>query len=300
MLEKEAIFDALKNGYALGAFNFVNLEVLKAIVEASKETDTPCLCSVSEGALKYIGEEETVAMFKAAKKDAKVFLHLDHGKDMDLIKRMVDLGFDSVMIDASSKPFEENVRLTKEIVDYAHAKNVFVEAELGVLSGIEDEVSAEKNIYTNPAEAQKFVAETGVDMLAIAIGTSHGAYKFAGESRLNFDILNQIQELIPNTPLVLHGASSVPQNLVEELNSVGGNIKGAKGVDDKILSQACRQHICKINTDTDLRIAFTLGVRKFMLENPEVFDIRKYLGAGKEQVKKLVKEKMNLFAGLKN
>lgn len=293
---KKIFQNALKEKYALGAFNFVNLEMLKAIINASLETDFPVIASVSEGALKYMGEEETVGMFKAAKKNAKVFLHLDHGKNLELIKRTVDLGFDSVMIDASSFSFEENVKQTKEVVNYAHKKDVLVEAELGTLAGIEDEVKAEKNIYTNPNEAKKFVELTNCDSLAVAIGTSHGAYKFTGESKLNMEILSEIESLIPNTPLVLHGASSVPQKYVDLLNKFGGNVTGAKGVDESLLSEACHKHnICKINSDTDLRICFTGAVRKYLTENPEVFDLRKYLGAGKEEVKNLLIEKIKLL-----
>ena len=293
---KKIFQNALKEKYALGAFNFVNLEMLKAIINASLETDFPVIASVSEGALKYMGIEETVGMFKAAKKNAKVFLHLDHGKNLELIKRTVDLGFDSVMIDASSFSFEENVKQTKEVVNYAHKKDVLVEAELGTLAGIEDEVKAEKNIYTNPNEAKKFVELTNCDSLAVAIGTSHGAYKFSGDSKLNMEILSEIETLIPNTPLVLHGASSVPQKYVDLLNKFGGNVTGAKGVDESLLSEACHKHnICKINSDTDLRICFTAAVRKYLTENPEVFDLRKYLGAGKEEVKNLLIEKIKLL-----
>ena len=293
---KKIFQNALKEKYALGAFNFVNLEMLKAIINASLETDFPVIASVSEGALKYMGIEETVGMFKAAKKNAKVFLHLDHGKNLELIKRTVDLGFDSVMIDASSFSFEENVKQTKEVVNYAHKKDVLVEAELGTLAGIEDEVKAEKNIYTDPNEAKKFVELTNCDSLAVAIGTSHGAYKFSGDSKLNMEILSEIETLIPNTPLVLHGASSVPQKYVDLLNKFGGNVTGAKGVDESLLSEACHKHnICKINSDTDLRICFTAAVRKYLTENPEVFDLRKYLGAGKEEVKNLLVEKIKLL-----
>lgn len=293
---KKIFQNALKEKYALGAFNFVNLEMLKAIINASLETDFPVIASVSEGALKYMGIEETVGMFKAAKKNAKVFLHLDHGKNLELIKRTVDLGFDSVMIDASSFSFEENVKQTKEVVNYAHKKDVLVEAELGTLAGIEDEVKAEKNIYTDPNEAKKFVELTNCDSLAVAIGTSHGAYKFSGDSKLNMEILSEIESLIPNTPLVLHGASSVPQKYVDLLNKFGGNVTGAKGVDESLLSEACHKHnICKINSDTDLRICFTGAVRKYLTENPEVFDLRKYLGAGKEEVKNLLIEKIKLL-----
>ena len=298
---KSEMLKALNEHYAIGAFNFVNLEMLKAIIDASKETNFPTICSVSEGALKYMGEKECIAMFNACKNNANVYLHLDHGKNLDLIKRMVDLGFDSVMIDASDKPFDENVKLTKEICEYAHRKNVFVEAELGTLAGVEDDVHSETSKYTNPNEAKIFVEETGCDSLAIAIGTSHGAYKFNGESKLNFEILSEIEKIIPNTPLVLHGASSVPQKYVEIINKFGGNVQGAKGVDEKTLFEACHQHnICKINTDTDLRIVFTGAVRKYLVENPKEFDIRKYLGNAKEEVTKYLIEKINLFGKINN
>lgn len=293
---KKEMLKALKNKYAIGAFNFVNLEMLKAIIEASLQTNFPVICSVSEGAIKYIGEEETIAMFNACKKNAKAYLHLDHGKNIELIKRLIDLGFDSVMIDASSKPFQENVNITKEICDYAHKKNVFVEAELGTLAGVEDDVNCNKNIYTDPQQAKEFVSLTNCDSLAVAIGTSHGAYKFSGESKLNLKILQDIENLIPNTPLVLHGASSVPAKYVDLLNENGGKVLGAKGVDENLLNLACHEHnICKINSDTDLRIAFTGAVRKYFNEHPEVFDLRKYLGAGKEEVKNLLIEKIKLF-----
>ena len=293
---KKTFNSALRNKYALGAFNFVNLEMLHAIIEASKKTGKPCICAVSEGALKYMGIETTIAMFKALKGNAKVFLHLDHGKNIDTIKACINSGFDSVMIDASDKCFEENVKLTKELVKYAHDQNVLVEAELGTLAGIEDEVSSNKTIYTDPLQAKEFVKQTKVDTLAIAIGTSHGAYKFSGESKLNLEILEQIENLVPKTPLVLHGASSVPQNYVKLLNKFGGKLKGAKGVDEKLLYDVCHKHnICKINSDTDLRIAFTMAVRKHLKENPSEIDLRKYLGAGKNQVIELLEEKINLY-----
>ena len=213
--------DSIKNHYCLGAYNFVNMEVLKGICMGSAKTNSPCLTSVSEGALKYMGEKFVLNLFKSAKKEFNIplFLHLDHGKSFEICKKAVDLGFDSVMIDGSGLPFEENVALTKKVVDYAHKKGVFVEAELGVLKGVEDLVSADKNIYTNKEEAKMFVKKTKCDSLAVAIGTSHGAYKFKDKAELRFDILNGIEKELKNYPLVLHGASSVPQKYVDVINS---------------------------------------------------------------------------------
>ena len=271
--------DSIKNHYCLGAYNFVNMEVLKGICMGSAKTNSPCLTSVSEGAFKYMGEEFVLNLFKSAKNEFNIplFLHLDHGKSFEMCKRAVDLGFDSVMIDGSSLPFEENVALTKKVVDYAHKKGVFVEAELGVLKGVEDLVSADKNIYTKKEEAKKFVEETGCDTLAVAIGTSHGAYKFKGKAELRFDILSGIENELKNYPLVLHGASSVPQKYVEIINSHGGKLAGAKGVDDELLHEACTKHnIFKINTDTDLRLAYFSALRANLNEQPENIDLRKF------------------------
>lgn len=293
---------ALENHYALGAFNFVNLEILKAILQASEETSCPVIASISEGALKYIEPLHLKHMLQAVKEENKhkVIFHLDHGKSFESCVLAIELGFDSVMIDASHLPFDENVALTKQVCDYAHKKGVFVEGELGVLKGVEDEVSADEHIFTNPNEAKLFVEKTGVDSLAIAIGTSHGAYKFSGEAKLSFDILSKIEALLPNFPLVLHGASSVYQEDVALFNELGGNLKEAKGVPDEVLTKISSQHnICKINTDTDLRIKFLGALKQSLKENASEIDIRKHLGFATKATKELIKHKIKVF-GFKN
>lgn len=291
---KSYIADSVKNHYAIGAYNFVNMEMLKGICEGAKETLSPTIVAVSEGAFKYMGEEFLLSLFNSAKKtyNLPLFLHLDHGKSYEICKRAVDLKFDSVMIDGSALPFEENVALTKSVTDYAHKKGVLVEGELGVLKGIEDNVSADKNIFTDPDSAKIFVEKTNVDTLAVAIGTSHGAYKFSGNATLRFDILSMIEEKLPNFPLVLHGASSVPQKYVEIINNYGGDVAGAKGVDENLLKTACSEHnICKINTDTDLRMAYISTLRKHLKENPSNIDLRKFNVLAIEEIKNLVGEK---------
>ena len=291
---KSYIADSVKNHYAIGAYNFVNMEMLKGICEGAKETLSPTIVAVSEGAFKYMGEEFLLSLFNSAKKtyNLPLFLHLDHGKSYEICKRAVDLKFDSVMIDGSALPFEENVALTKSVTDYAHKKGVLVEGELGVLKGVEDNVSADKNIFTNPDSAKIFVEKTNVDTLAVAIGTSHGAYKYSGDATLRFDILSMIEEKLPNFPLVLHGASSVPQKYVEIINNYGGDVAGAKGVDENLLKTACSEHnICKINTDTDLRMAYISTVRKHLKENPANIDLRKFNILAIEEIKNLVAEK---------
>lgn len=291
---KSYIADSVKNHYAIGAYNFVNMEMLKGICEGAKETLSPTIVAVSEGAFKYMGEEFLLSLFNSAKKtyNLPLFLHLDHGKSYEICKRAVDLKFDSVMIDGSALPFEENVALTKSVTDYAHKKGVLVEGELGVLKGIEDNVSADKNIFTDPDSAKIFVEKTNVDTLAVAIGTSHGAYKFSGNATLRFDILSMIEEKLPNFPLVLHGASSVPQKYVEIINNYGGDVTGAKGVDENLLKTACSEHnICKINTDTDLRMAYISTLRKHLKENPANIDLRKFNVLAIEEIKNLVAEK---------
>lgn len=291
---KSYIADSVKNHYAIGAYNFVNMEMLKGICEGAKETLSPTIVAVSEGAFKYMGEEFLISLFNSAKKtyNLPLFLHLDHGKSYEICKRAVDLKFDSVMIDGSALPFEENVALTKSVTDYAHKKGVLVEGELGVLKGIEDNVSADKNIFTDPDSAKIFVEKTNVDTLAVAIGTSHGAYKFSGNATLRFDILSMIEEKLPNFPLVLHGASSVPQKYVEIINNYGGDVTGAKGVDENLLKTACSEHnICKINTDTDLRMAYISTLRKHLKENPANIDLRKFNVLAIEEIKNLVAEK---------
>ena len=291
---KSYIADSVKNHYAIGAYNFVNMEMLKGICEGAKETLSPTIVAVSEGAFKYMGEEFLLSLFNSAKKtyNLPLFLHLDHGKSYEICKRAVDLKFDSVMIDGSALPFEENVALTKSVTDYAHKKGVLVEGELGVLKGIEDNVSADKNIFTDPDSAKIFVEKTNVDTLAVAIGTSHGAYKYSGNATLRFDILSIIEEKLPSFPLVLHGASSVPQKYVEIINNYGGDVAGAKGVDENLLKTACSEHnICKINTDTDLRMAYISTLRKHLKENPSNIDLRKFNVLAIEEIKNLVAEK---------
>ena len=291
---KSYIADSLKNHYAIGAYNFVNMEMLKGICEGAKKTLSPTIVAVSEGAFKYMGEEFLLSLFNSAKKtyNLPLFLHLDHGKSYEICKRAVDLKFDSVMIDGSALTFEENVALTKSVTDYAHKKGVLVEGELGVLKGIEDNVSADKNIFTDPDSAKIFVEKTNVDTLAVAIGTTHGAYKYSGNATLRFDILSMIEEKLPNFPLVLHGASSVPQKYVEIINNYGGDVAGAKGVDENLLKTACSEHnICKINTDTDLRMAYISTLRKHLKENPSNIDLRKFNVLAIEEIKNLVAEK---------
>ena len=251
---------------------------------------------MSESAIKFIGPEYLKGIIAAARKEAKypISFHLDHGKDLDAVKLAIEIGCDSVMIDASSYEYEENVRITKEVVDYAHSKGVWVEAELGALSGIEDEVNVDesKSSYTNPAQAKDFVTRTGIDSLAVAIGTSHGAYKFKGDAELKYDILDEIEKEIPNTPLVLHGASSVEQKYVDKFCELGGDIKGAKGVTAEILNKASKRHVCKINVDTDLRIAYTSSILEHIKNNPQNIDYRKYLGYAIDEVKNLMIEKI--------
>lgn len=286
--------DANKKGYGLGAYNFVNFETLKAICEGCKKTNSPAILSVSEGAISYLGLNFIKAMFDTAKKQYKLplFLHLDHGKSYEICKKAIDAGFDSVMIDGSSLSFDENIKVTKKVCSYAHKKGIFVEAELGVLAGVEDNVSAEKNIYTDPLNAKEFVEKTGCDTLAVAIGTSHGAYKFKGEQKLRFDILKEIEKQIPNTPLVLHGASSVPQQYVEEINQYGGKINGAVGIPEKFLTKACTKHnVFKINSDTDIRLTYFAKLRRSLIEKPENIDLRKPNTLAIEEIANMIADK---------
>lgn len=298
-MKKYLLKDALEKGYAVGAFNFGTLEILKSIIKASEETSSPVICQVSEGAIKFIGEEYLKSMIEAARKNCKapISFHLDHGKSLDSAKKAIEIGCDSVMIDASSLAFEDNIKTTKEVVDYAHARGIFVEAELGSLAGVEEDinVSDKDSCYTNPAQAKEFVERTGIDSLAVAIGTKHGAYKFGGDAKLRFDILENIQKEIPNTPLVLHGASGVNSATVDSLLELGVNIQGAKGVPDEILAQASKMHICKINCDTDLRMAYLHGILNNVKDNISNIDYRKYLGEAMQEVTDLVKQKINVF-----
>lgn len=295
---KDAYMSALKNGYALGAFNFSSLEMLKSIIQASKQTGADVIAAVSEGALKYIGSDFLKAIIQVVKSDKenRVMFHLDHGKTFDICVKAIELGFDSVMIDASSLPFDENVALTKKVCDYAHSKNVFVEGEIGVLAGKEEDVEAEKTLYTDPVLAKEFAEKTGVDSLAIAIGTSHGAYKFKGDPKLCTKRLKEIQDLIPSVPLVLHGASSVYAKYTDKFNLYGGTLEGTKGVPDEILKDVCTNyHICKVNTDTDLRICFLANLKESLQKNSAEIDLRKHMNYANDEVTKLIVHKIEVF-----
>ncbi|MCC0662726.1 class II fructose-1,6-bisphosphate aldolase [Clostridioides sp. ZZV15-6597] len=299
---KEMFKKAYEGGFAIGAFNISDLEQLQGVLKAAKAKNSYVMIQASMSAVKYAGPHTLVEMVKAASDEigVDVALHLDHGPNMDAIKTCIDAGFSSVMIDGSHFDFEENVKITKEAVEYAHSKGVVVEAELGVLAGTEDDVTSDVHKYTQPAEAVEFVERTGVDSLAIAIGTSHGAFKFKGEAKLRFDILEEIQSKLPGFPIVLHGASAVDQNAVATCNEFGGNIAGAKGVPVDMLRKASSMAVCKINMDTDLRLAMTAAVRKFLAENPKEFDPRKYIGAGRDAIQAVVESKIDDVLGSAN
>ncbi len=302
---KEMFEKAMREGYAIGAFNVNNMEIVQGIVDAAAEQNSPVILQASSSAIKYARINYLMKMVEAAVEEhpnIPIAIHLDHGPDFETCKMCVDNGFTSVMFDGSKYDFEENIRLTKEVVDYAHAHGVVVEAELGKLAGIEDDVNVSEAdaMYTDPDQAEEFVRRTGVDSLAIAIGTSHGAYKFKGEAKLRFDILKQIKEKIPNTPIVLHGASTVIPELVNMCNEYGGNIPGAKGVPDEILHEASISGVSKINVDTDLRLAMTAGIRKVFTEDPSAFDPRKYLTPARDLVKQTVAHKMKDVFGSAN
>jgi len=287
---------AYEGGYAIGAFNVNNMEIIQGIVEAAKEVNSPLILQVSAGARKYANSVYLRKLIEAAIETSglDIALHLDHGDTVELCKQCIDDGFSSVMIDASHHSFEENIAITKEVVEYAHARGVVVEAELGRLAGVEDavNVSAADASYTDPAQAVEFVKRTGVDSLAIAIGTSHGAYKFKGEPQLDFERLKKITELLPNYPLVLHGASTVLPEFVARCNQYGGNIPGAQGVPEEMLREAAKYGVCKINIDTDLRLAMTAEIRRVFVESPAEFDPRKYLGPARTAIKEMVKHKI--------
>ena len=295
---------ALAGGYAIGAYNVNNMEILQGIAEAAEETQSPIILQVSAGARKYANQTYLIKLVEAALATTTVpiALHLDHGADFEICKACIDGGFSSVMIDGSRFPFEENVALTKKVVEYAHERGVSVEAELGKLAGVEDDVNvdAKDAKYTNVKEAVEFVKQTGCDSLAIAIGTSHGAYKFKGEAKLRFDILKEIKQRIPNTPIVLHGASTVIPELVDMCNKYGGNIPGAKGVPDEMLYEASHSGVSKINVDTDLRLAMTGAIRKVLAEEPNVFDPRKYLTPARDLIKQTVQHKIRDVFGSSN
>ncbi|WP_294703486.1 class II fructose-1,6-bisphosphate aldolase [uncultured Fusobacterium sp.] len=298
---KEMFAKANKEGYAVPAFNFNNMEMALAIVEACAEMGSPVILQCSKGALTYMGPEVAPLLAKAAVdrarnmgSDIPVALHLDHGPDLATVKTCIEAGFSSVMIDGSHYDFAKNIEVSKEVVELAHAHDVTVEAELGVLAGIEDDVKAESHTYTNPDEVEEFVTKTGVDSLAIAIGTSHGAHKFKpGEDpKLRLDILEEIERRIPGFPIVLHGSSAVPQQYTTMIKEFGGEVKDAIGIPDAELRKASKSAVAKINVDTDGRLAFTAAIRRVMGTNPKEFDPRKYLGAAKEEMKAYYKTKI--------
>jgi fructose-bisphosphate aldolase class II len=293
---EEMFKKALNDDYAIGAFNVNNMEIIQGIVDGAKEENAPLILQVSAGARKYANPTYLVKLVEAAIEDTglDICLHLDHGADFDICKSCVDNGFTSVMYDGSKHPFEENIKVTKEVVEYAHDHGVVVEAELGKLSGVEDavHVDAREASFTVPEEAAEFVEKTGVDSLAVAIGTSHGAYKFKGTPYLDFERLKTIHSLIPDTPLVLHGASSVLKEFVDRCNEYGGEIPGAQGVPEDMIKEAVKHGVCKVNIDTDLRLAMTAEIRRVLAEHPEEFDPRKYLGPGREAIKGMVQHKI--------
>jgi fructose-bisphosphate aldolase class II len=304
---REMFAKAMAGGYAIPAYNFNNLEQLQAIITACAETGSPVIVQVSKGARDYANQTMlrymamgAVAMAREMGSNIPICLHLDHGDSFELCKSCVDSGFSSVMIDGSHLPYDENIALTRKVVEYAHLFDVCVEGELGVLAGIEDEVSAEHSTYTRPEEVEDFVKKTGVDSLAISIGTSHGAYKFkAGQAvpPLRFDILAEIEKRIPGFPIVLHGASSVVQEYVELINKYGGRMEGAVGIPEEQLRRAAASAVCKINIDSDGRLVVTAKVREYLANNPGEFDPRKYLGAARKELVKLLKEKNQTVLG---
>ena len=295
---KEMFRKAYDGGYAIGAFNVNNMEIVQGITEAASELRAPLILQVSKGARAYANHTYLMKLVEAAviETGLPICLHLDHGDSFELCKSCIDGGFTSVMIDASSKPFEENVAITKQVVEYAHDHGVVVEAELGTLAGIEDEVKVAEGCasYTRPEEVQEFVERTGCDSLAIAIGTSHGAYKFkpGTKPQLRFDVLAAVEKNLPGFPIVLHGSSSVPQNFVDEINKYGGNMPGAIGIPEDQLRQAARSAVCKINIDSDLRLAMTATIRKYFAEHPADFDPRQYLKPARAAIKEMVKHKI--------
>lgn len=309
---KKMFAAAYKGGYAIGAFNVNNMEIVQGITEACKEEKAPVILQVSKGARAYANHTYLVKLVEAAVKECPevpIVLHLDHGPDFDTCKACIDGGFTSVMIDGSALPYEKNIEVTRKVVEYAHKYNVTVEGELGTLAGIEDEVSHAEGSYTRPEEVNDFVNNTGVDSLAIAIGTSHGAYKFKPDQctrnekgilcppPLRFDILEEVSKLLPNFPIVLHGASSVPQEYVSMINEFGGKMPDAVGVPEDQLREAAKLAVCKINIDSDIRLAMTGSIRKFFMEHPDKFDPREYLKIARANVKELVRHKLTEVLG---
>ena len=300
---KKMFEDAYKGGYAVGAFNVNNMEIIQGIVEAGKKLNAPLILQVSKGARAYANHTYLVKLVEAAVEETglPIALHLDHGPDFETCKACIDGGFTSVMIDGSSLPYEENVAVTKKVVEYAHAHGVVVEGELGTLAGVEDDVVVEagNESYTKPEQVEDFVTRTGVDSLAIAIGTSHGAYKFkpGQKPQLRFDILEEVSKRLPGFPIVLHGASSVIPEFVEEINKYGGDMPDAIGIPEEMLRQAATMAVCKINIDSDLRLAMTAAIRKYLAENPSHFDPRQYLKPARTAIEGMVEHKINTVLG---
>lgn len=306
---RELFSKAMKGGYAIPAFNFNNMEQMQAIIGACVETKSPVILQISSGARKYANQTLLRYMAQGAVEYAKelgcaipTVLHLDHGDSFELCKNCIEFGFSSVMIDGSHLPYEENIALTRRVVEYAHQHDVTVEGELGVLAGVEDNVKAEHHTYTQPKEVEDFVKRTGVDSLAISIGTSHGAYKFkpGQKPEIRLDILAEIEKRIPGFPIVLHGSSSVPQDIVAEINSFGGKLKDSIGIPEDQLRKAARSAVCKINIDSDGRLAMTAAIRRVLVEKPEEFDPRKYLGPARDKLKELYKHKIVYVLGSEN
>ncbi len=297
---REMFAAAYAGRYAVGAFNVNNMEIVQGIMRAAAEEKSPVILQVSAGARKYAGQTYIMKLVEAALIEdpaVPVVVHLDHGPSFEMCKDCIDGGFTSVMIDGSHLPYEENIALTRQVVDYAHPKGVWVEAELGKLAGVEEHVSSAEHVYTDPDQAVDFVQRTGCDSLAVAIGTSHGAYKFKGEAKLDFPRLEAISAKLPGYPLVLHGASSVPQEFVELCNKYGGQVGGARGVPEDMLRKAASMGVCKINVDTDIRLALTASIRQFLAEHPEQFDPRSYLAPAREAVKNMVAHKIRNVMG---
>ena len=303
---KEMFEKAYKGGYAIGAFNVNNMEIIQGITEAAQLERSPVILQVSAGARKYAKHVYLTKLVEAAILDTElpIALHLDHGENFEVCKSCIDGGFSSVMFDGSKYSFEENIAMTKQVVDYAHARGVVVEGELGKLAGIEDavNVSAEDAMFTNPAEVEEFVSRTGVDSLAIAIGTSHGAYKFkpGTKPRLRFDILEEVERRLPGFPIVLHGSSSVPQEFVKIVNEYGGSMPDAIGIPEEMLRQAAKMAVCKINIDSDLRLCMTAAIRKHLVEHPDHFDPRQYLKDGRDALRDMVRHKIRDVLGSSN
>lgn len=297
---KEMFAAAYAGRYAVGAFNVNNMEIVQGIMQAASEEKSPVILQVSSGARSYAGQKYLMKLVEAALAEdpsVPVVVHLDHGSSFELCRDCIDGGFTSVMIDGSHLPYEENIALTKQVVEYAHPRGIWVEAELGKLAGVEEYVSNADHVYTDPDQAVDFVERTGCDSLAVAIGTSHGAYKFKGEAKLDFERLEEIGKRLPGYPLVLHGASSVPQEFVEACNKFGGQVGGARGVPEDMLRKAAGMGVCKINVDTDIRLAVTASIRQYLVEHPEAFDPRAYLKPARQAVKDMVAHKIRNVMG---